>query len=484
MTRLSLNRLPGVARPRMSAAGLFAALVIPFALAVPSALADGTVAWRVPLTATYAAHHGAVAPDGTVYVQDVQGKVYAVGPSGQLRWTYQTGGLAEGPVVLGPDGTIYAGGNPAGADVSIHAINPDGTRRWMFTDPGVTQGIIAGPAVGPDGNVYAVTELTGLGAFSVSGSTGQLLWNDSGAPAFNERGQTGAAITFGPQQSNGVPDQFYIAFDMFGTAAGTGELYAYSLNGSLRQRIRIGGDANVGQFQPAAGSATGAVFVSSFSSSQGYRLRSYNANSGNSQWSYPDDAGPPTNILTQPTVGPDATIYIMRNLGQIHAVNQSGSNRWIHSTSFIFNEPVASPTNNVVVAPGRITFGEPGFVKGLNVATGGLLWTIPLPDEAGVRMIPFSRPWFSPDGRRAYITTTLPGSSAGGYLYAIDLVTPTCPADFNSDGTLDFFDYDAFVTCFEGGTCSPGKSADFDADGTVDFFDYDAFVVAFETGCS
>ncbi|MEK6701607.1 MAG: hypothetical protein AABZ53_05040, partial [Planctomycetota bacterium] len=58
-----------------------------------------------------------------------------------------------------------------------------------------------------------------------------------------------------------------------------------------------------------------------------------------------------------------------------------------------------------------------------------------------------------------------------------------CPADFDSDGSVDFFDYDAFVTCFEGGTCPPGKNADFDADGSVDFFDYDSFVVAFEAGC-
>ncbi|MEK6701432.1 MAG: hypothetical protein AABZ53_04155 [Planctomycetota bacterium] len=58
-----------------------------------------------------------------------------------------------------------------------------------------------------------------------------------------------------------------------------------------------------------------------------------------------------------------------------------------------------------------------------------------------------------------------------------------CPADFDGDGTVDFFDYDAFVVCFEGGACPPGKTADFDGDGSVDFFDYDAFVVAFETGC-
>ncbi len=58
-----------------------------------------------------------------------------------------------------------------------------------------------------------------------------------------------------------------------------------------------------------------------------------------------------------------------------------------------------------------------------------------------------------------------------------------CPADFNGDGFVDFFDFDDFVACFEGVFCPPGTSADFNDDGFVDFFDYDDFVLAFETGC-
>ncbi|MEK6703855.1 MAG: hypothetical protein AABZ53_16470 [Planctomycetota bacterium] len=67
-------------------------------------------------------------------------------------------------------------------------------------------------------------------------------------------------------------------------------------------------------------------------------------------------------------------------------------------------------------------------------------------------------------------------------LWTLDLVGPPCPPDFDGDGSLDFFDYDAFVVCFEG-SCPQGRTADFNGDGTVDFNDYDAFVVAFETGC-
>ncbi len=75
-------------------------------------------------------------------------------------------------------------------------------------------------------------------------------------------------------------------------------------------------------------------------------------------------------------------------------------------------------------------------------------------------------------------------SLEGGYWVAPAQSPPICPADFDSDGFVDFFDFDLFVSCFEDAeTCPPGKSADFDGDGFVDFFDFDAFVAAFEAGC-
>jgi hypothetical protein len=71
------------------------------------------------------------------------------------------------------------------------------------------------------------------------------------------------------------------------------------------------------------------------------------------------------------------------------------------------------------------------------------------------------------------------------YLPTSVVVTLTCAgrADFNGDGFIDFFDYDDFVLCYEGGGCPPGSNPDINQDGFVDFFDYDDFVVAFEAGC-
>ena len=59
-----------------------------------------------------------------------------------------------------------------------------------------------------------------------------------------------------------------------------------------------------------------------------------------------------------------------------------------------------------------------------------------------------------------------------------------CRADFNNDGFLDFFDFNDFVTCFEGGDCPPGQSADYNGDGFPDFFDFNDFIDDFEAGCN
>ena len=82
-------------------------------------------------------------------------------------------------------------------------------------------------------------------------------------------------------------------------------------------------------------------------------------------------------------------------------------------------------------------------------------------------------------------------SGNGHTAYAMeDVVTFTDPppglfasADFNNDGFVDFFDFNDFVNCFEGGSCPPGASADFNHDGFADFFDFNDFVSAFEAGC-
>src|SRR4029450_1594861 len=85
--------------------------------------------------------------------------------------------------------------------------------RGTFVEPGTGQGVIAGPTVGPDGNIYVISDFGGLGAFALS-PAGQLLWGNLGSPAFSRDGQLGAEIVFSSTR-------LFAAFDEFGVASST-----------------------------------------------------------------------------------------------------------------------------------------------------------------------------------------------------------------------------------------------------------------------
>lgn len=85
----------------------------------------------------------------------------------------------------------------------------------------------------------------------------------------------------------------------------------------------------------------------------------------------------------------------------------------------------------------------------------------------------------SPDGWRLAVGGTF--TNIGGEVsphFALWGCT-SCRADFNRDGTFDFFDYLDFVFAFE----MERDDADFDRSGSIDFFDYLEFVAAFAQGC-
>ncbi|MBU6414051.1 MAG: hypothetical protein KGS45_11315 [Planctomycetes bacterium] len=54
-----------------------------------------------------------------------------------------------------------------------------------------------------------------------------------------------------------------------------------------------------------------------------------------------------------------------------------------------------------------------------------------------------------------------------------------CPADYNRDGVVDFFDYLDFSADFDAEDCK----SDFNFDRSIDFFDYLDFTDAFDAGC-
>ena len=63
--------------------------------------------------------------------------------------------------------------------------------------------------------------------------------------------------------------------------------------------------------------------------------------------------------------------------------------------------------------------------------------------------------------------------------FEVFLCDAGCPADFNGDDVLDFFDVSAFLAAFN----AQDPAADFNGDESIDFFDVSAFLSAFNAGC-
>ena len=274
-----------------------------------------------------------------------------------------------------------------------------------------------------------------------------------------------------------------------------------SVSGNCGAAARLSGDG-------------GAVYIAD-AVAGGHTIKRFDITTG--AFEYQSPVMPGFTLQNNPMVSPDGTIYLSRSqnnapVDSFYAINDSGSAmtiRWSTPCQWSTeSEFGVGPDNSVYMfAPGNILQRrDPADGHVLQALDGPIAADFLQPhfaiDAAGKVFLSngaFSNGRlfaFSPDLTPLW-NVPVPNINIGGPALAADgtLVvcgigndmrayrTTFCPADFNHDGSVDFFDYDAFVICFEGGACPPGTTADFDGDGTVDFFDYDAFVVAFETPC-
>jgi outer membrane protein assembly factor BamB len=139
--------------------------------------------------------------------------------------------------------------------------------------------VIAGPTVGPDGNIYVVSDLGGLGAYALS-PAGDLLWNNPGDPSFIEFGQLGAEIVF-------ASGRLFASFDEF-PGQQSAMMYALTLGGTQDWAVAVP-DANdifmQRQAQPAVGPG-GSLYLTGLSGQSGWSLVRFDQNTGSVVWSY------------------------------------------------------------------------------------------------------------------------------------------------------------------------------------------------------
>lgn len=189
-----------------------------------------------------------IGPDGTIYTGSVWDEdpkpsayVYALNPSGTLKWRFETGFFDDQSVAspaVGPEGNVYVGT----AKNIFYALNSDGQEIWRYT---TLDQIVTHPVIAPNGTVYA--KLDGfLVAFS---PTGQVHWqfpvgsNTPGSPSLASDGTIyvpgdGGLFAINP---NGTQKWKFVSQDSWSSPAvasdgkiiyASGNLYAINPNGT------------------------------------------------------------------------------------------------------------------------------------------------------------------------------------------------------------------------------------------------------------
>jgi hypothetical protein len=139
----------------------------------------------------------------------------------------------------------------------------------------------------------------------------------------------------------------------------------------------------------------------------------------------------------------------------------------------------SSPSNNVPISvtPADLNSLSNGNTPFNRSYFAGSTVTLTAPDTAGPNC--FTR-WLKNGSLLSTDNRIIITVNAADIYTAQFSSSACCPADFNRDGTLDFFDYLDFVQAFD----AESPSADFNHDNTVDFFDYLDFAQAFDAGCN
>ncbi len=79
--------------------------------------------WTFHLAEYDGASSPAVAPDGTIYVGNYIGDLFAITPDGKVKWKFQAGLEIKSSPAVAADGTVYFGSR----DRRLYALTPGGS---------------------------------------------------------------------------------------------------------------------------------------------------------------------------------------------------------------------------------------------------------------------------------------------------------------------------------------------------------------------
>jgi len=332
----------------------------------------GDVLWKNDFGGTEGG--AAVGSDGTIYVGDDWGDLYAYNPDGSKKWkTHLSSADVKSTPAIDADGNIYV----TTTDNNIYAISSDGNQKWKFS----TNDLIRSSPVVADGTIYFGSYDHKLYALSTDGSK---KWSYS----------SDGDVCASPAVSN--DGTVY-----FGTLSGT--FYALNSDGSEKWTFSDPDKISGG---PAVDS-NGDIYFGDWSGVL-YALKS----NGTKKWSFSTGD---REIASSPAIGPNGNIYIGTSDGNLYSLDPTGSkNWWDHLTQFaVFSSPAVS-------SDGTIFVGTMGGDLCAYDTSGQKVWTKNLNHDVE------SSPAIGEDGT-VYISNLNDGLSDYSQLYAIGKKATSAP---------------------------------------------------------
>lgn len=359
----------------------------------------GRFKWRVKLPDQFVTSRPLVGSDGTIFATGSFGHVYAVNPDGSIRWVVQPAGGIAGTLGMLPNGNLVVGGG--GGVQSLSALN--GATVWTFP---LTTPLVAGPSVGPDGNVYAVDNSRWsqdvIGAFVLS-PDGDLL-SKSGKYYLDDGGFGAQEFKFG-----GGNAYFWSAYSVTGDPEVLGGLNALQLGGGLHWRVTDG----VGIFPGAIANGNVALFRPS-----NIEMRDASSNVIWSQ-NLGQFGGQPQ---VEAVVASDGRTYFTTTAAKLHAISPTGQILFSKTIGGIVSNHIVRPDANQIALQYQPNFGIAARIQGYDT-NANLLWSEELPIEFGVTIVCYRLMEYAPNGETLYFGTAGPYTDtfeAQSYLYALD----------------------------------------------------------------
>ena len=299
----------------------------------------GKEKWRIELGVSEVRSAPAVYSDNSIYFilemrepanGMVQGdELWHISSEGDILWKYNinpgklTIDVGLSVPAIGPDGTIYAGGD------KLYAINQDGSLKWTFSGLW-PEAIRNAPAIGKGGIVYFVYHNVPLTALNPE--DGSVKW--SLALGEDDHCFSSPAI--------GTGGNIYVATQ-------PGIIYAVSQDGQLLWTFDIASEGFSGTFRssPSVGS-DGSIYLGLNTGNPSSAFFAINSN-GTLKWLFtPDDLPDDVprdhfDIYSSPAIGSDGLIYFGQEFGRIYALKATdGSMVAMTTTSnaVIWSSPV------------------------------------------------------------------------------------------------------------------------------------------------